>query len=144
LLEGPFTYDNAYQTNPYQNYWQRMTAPWGVAKNLLLNMQTDKVYKRDLVKTVGYVTKDDFGSDGDNIAHIDQGSAATPHYVQANVSVAGISDDTLVDVYATSFFTSAAAKYLTGNTSDWTNVDGNFSSFDTLPRMAKAFWSQDC
>merc|ERR1711939_810332 len=144
LLEGPFTYDNAYQTNPYQNYWQRMTAPWAVAKSLLLNMQTDKVYKRDLLKTVGYVTKDDFGSDGDNIPHIDQGNADAPHYVQANVSVGGISDDTLVDVYATSFFTAAAGKYLTGNTSDWTNADGNFSSFDTLPRMAKAYWSQDC
>jgi hypothetical protein len=58
--------------------------------------------------------------------------------------VGGISDDTLVDVYATSFFTNAAGKYLTGNTSDWTNADGNFSSFDTLPRMARAFWSQDC
>ncbi|KAJ9644361.1 uncharacterized protein PV06_06298 [Exophiala oligosperma] len=154
LLKGPFTIDNAYQTNPYQNYWLRMTAPWSVAKNLLANMQTDKVYKKrgepatangtTIVKTEGYVTHDDFGSDGDNVVHIDQGSAETPHYVQANVSVDGIGDDTLVDVYGTSFFTPAAGKYLTGNTSDWVSADGNFSSFDTLPRMAQQFWSKDC
>ncbi|EXJ92134.1 hypothetical protein A1O3_00684 [Capronia epimyces CBS 606.96] len=149
LLKGPFTIDNAYQTNPYQNYWRRLTAPWSAAKNLLLNLQTDKVYKRavndtSLVRTLGYVTKDDLGSDGDNTVHIDQGNAAMPHYVQANVSVANISDSTLVDVYATSFFTAAAAKYLPGNTSDWIPADGNFSSFDTLPRMAKLYWSKNC
>lgn len=151
LLKGPFTVDNAYQTNPYKNYWLRMTAPWSVAKNLLLNMQTDKVYKRQtstnttLVKIPGYVTKDDFGNDGDNIVHIDQGYSSTPHYVQANVSVANITDDnTLVDVYGTSFFTPAAGKYLQGNTTDWVRADGNFSSFDTLIRMAKLHWSQEC
>ncbi|EXJ93948.1 hypothetical protein A1O1_02341 [Capronia coronata CBS 617.96] len=149
LLQGPFTIDNAYQTNPYENYWMRMTAPWSVAKDLLLNMQTDKVYKRavnetDLTETLGYVTKDDLGTDGDNIVHIPQGSASVPHYVQANVSVANASDSTLVDVYATSFFTAAAGKYLQGNTSDWIRADGNFSSFDTLPRMAQQYWSKDC
>ncbi|KIW68784.1 hypothetical protein PV04_04705 [Phialophora macrospora] len=152
LLKGPFTIDNAYQTNPYTNYWLRMTAPWSSAKNLLLNMQTDKVYKRantpvnatTLVETPGYVTKDDLGNDGDNIAHINQGYSPSSHYVQANVSVSNITDDTLVDVYGTSFFTAAAGKYLTGNTSDWINADGNFSSFDTLPRMASLYWSKDC
>lgn len=150
LLKGLFTIDTAYQVNPYTNYWQRMTAPWGVAKNLLLNMQTDKVYKRaavndtTLTKTLGYVTSDDFGKDGDNVVHIDQGSADAPHYVQANVSVSNISDSTLVDVYATSFFTAAAGRYLQGNTTDWINADGNYSSFDTLPRMAKLYWSKDC
>ncbi|EXJ60410.1 hypothetical protein A1O7_04562 [Cladophialophora yegresii CBS 114405] len=153
LLKGPFTIDNAYQTNPYTNYWLRMTAPWSSAKNLLANMQTDRVYKRaatppvnatTLVVTPGYVTKDDLGNDGDNIAHTNQGYAASPHYVQANVSVSNITDDTLVDVYGTSFFTPAAGKYLTGNTSDWVNADGNFSSFDTLPRMARLYWSKDC
>ncbi|KAK4939746.1 hypothetical protein LTR10_020030 [Elasticomyces elasticus] len=149
LLKGAFTIDTAYEVNPYLNYWQRMTAPWGVAKDLLVNMQTDKVYKRavndtTLVKTLGYVTSDDFGTDGDNVVHIDQGSANVPHYVQANVSTGNISDSTMVDVYATSFFTAAAAKYLSGNTSDWINADGNYSSFDTLPRMAKLYWSKDC
>jgi 2',3'-cyclic-nucleotide 2'-phosphodiesterase (5'-nucleotidase family) len=150
LLKGPFSVDNAYQTNPYTNTWLRMTAPWSVAKNLLLNMQTDKVYKRQAVNattltvTPGCVTKDDFGTDGDNTIHTNQGYVPTPHYVQANVSVSNISDSTMVDVYATSFFTAAAGKYLQGNTSDWTNTDGNFSSYDTLPRMAKLFWSKDC
>lgn len=153
LLKGPFTIDNAYQTNPYQNSWLRMTAPWSVAKNLLRNMQTDRVYKRavndtssNLVKTLGYVTKDDFGTDGDNVVHIDQGNVDVPHYVQANVSVTdnNVSDSTLVDVYATSFFTAAAAKYLEGNTSDWIAADRNFSSFDTLPRVARLYWSKDC
>ncbi|KIW30064.1 uncharacterized protein PV07_05840 [Cladophialophora immunda] len=153
LLKGPFTIDNAYQTNPYTNYWLRMTAPWSSAKNLLSNMQTDKVYKRaplpvnatTLVKTPGYVTKDDLGADGDNIVHINQGYSSAPHYVQANVSVGtNTSDSTLVDVYVTSFFSAAAGKYLSGNTSDWVSTDGNFSSFDTLPRMAQLHWSKDC
>ena len=152
LLKGPFTIDNAYQANPYTNTWLRMTAPWSVAKNLLTNMQTDKVYKRAitpvnataLTTTPGYVTKDDLGTDGDNTLHTNQGYAASPHYVQANVSVSNITDTTLVDVYATSFFTAAAGVYLKGNTSDWIPTDGNYSSFDTLPRMAKLFWSKDC
>lgn len=150
LLKGPFTIDNAYQTNPYTNYWLRMTAPWSVAKDLLLNMQTDKVYKRQtsnnttLPPTPGYVTKDDFGNDGDNIVHTPQGYFNNPHYVQANVSVANITDDTMVDVYGTSFFTPAAGQYLQGNTSDWVRADGNYTSFDTMPRMAKLYWSQDC
>jgi 2',3'-cyclic-nucleotide 2'-phosphodiesterase (5'-nucleotidase family) len=151
LLKGPFTIDNAYQVNPYTNYWQRMTAPWSEAKNLLLNMQTDKVYKRatpvnatTLTVTPGYVTKDDLGSDGDNIVHTNQGYSASPHYVQANVSVSNITDDTLVDVYVTSFFAAAAAKYLPSNTSNWINADGNFSSFDTLPRMASLYWGKNC
>jgi len=161
LLKGRFTIDNAYQANPYQNLWQYMTAPWGVAKNVLMNMQTDRVYKRQesddmqynattgLYETAGYVTEDDFGDDGDNTIHIDQGSASPPHYVAANVSTSNITDDdTLVDVYVTSYFAAAVAQYLDGNTTDWINVTnstgGSFASFDTLPTMAKLFWSKDC
>lgn len=161
LLKGRFTIDNAYQVNPYQNLWQYMTAPWGVAKNILANMQTDRVYKRQasgdeqynattgLWSTAGYVTDDDFGGDGDNTIHFDQGYADTPHYVAANVSTDNITDDnTLVDVYVTSFFAAAAARYLTGNTTNWINVTnstgGGFASFDTLPAMARLFWSKDC
>jgi hypothetical protein len=70
------------------------------------------------------------------------------HYVAANVSVSDISDETLVDVYATSFFTDAVAKYLTGNVTGWVNVTnstgGSFSSFDTVPLYAQLFWDKDC
>lgn len=162
LLEGPFSIEQAYQVNPYQNLWQYMTAPWSVAKNLLLNMQTDSVYKRQLTSdnstyndntglwtTPGYVTTDDFGSGGDNTIHLDQGYYATQHYVQANVSTANITDDsTLVDVYVTSFFADAAAKYLQGNTTGWINVTnstgGGYSSFNTIPTYAQLYWSKDC
>ncbi|GIZ38376.1 hypothetical protein CKM354_000179400 [Cercospora kikuchii] len=162
ILKGPFTLDNAYQSNPYQNGWQYMTAPWRVAKNILANMQTDAVYKRQassgqtvynsttgLWKTPGYYTSDDFGDDGDNTIHFDQGSYSSDHYVAANVSTSNItSDDTLVDVYVTSFFAAAAAKYLTGNTTGWVNVTnstgGVFTSFDTVPAYAKLFWDNDC
>ncbi|KAK5070062.1 hypothetical protein LTR64_001896 [Lithohypha guttulata] len=160
VLKGRFTLDNAYQANPYTNLWQYMSTPWGVAKNLLANMQTDRVYKRQssnstvynsttgLYTTPGYLTKDDFGNDGDNTIHFDQGYFDSGHYVQANVSVANISDSTLVDVYGTSFFTAAAAKYLQGNTTGWINVTnstgGGFTSFDTLPMYARLFWDKNC
>ncbi|CAK1359421.1 unnamed protein product [Cercospora beticola] len=162
ILKGPFTLDNAYQSNPYQNGWQYMTAPWRVAKNILANMQTDAVYKRQassgqtvynsttgLWTTPGYYTSDDLGDDGDNTIHFDQGSYNSDHYVAANVSTLNItSDDTLVDVYVTSFFAAAAAKYLTGNTTGWVNVTnstgGVFTSFDTVPAYAKLFWDKDC
>ncbi|PPJ59306.1 hypothetical protein CBER1_04234 [Cercospora berteroae] len=162
ILKGPFTLDNAYQSNPYQNGWQYMTAPWRVAKNILSNMQSDAVYKRQassgqtvynsttgLWTTPGYYTSDDFGDDGDNTIHFDQGSYNSDHYVAANVSTSDItSDDTLVDVYVTSFFAAAAAKYLTGNTTGWVNVTnstgGVFTSFDTVPAYAKLFWDKDC
>lgn len=162
ILKGPFTLDNAYQANPYQNGWQYMTAPWRVAKNILANMQTDKVYKRQassgqsvynsttgLWETPGYYTTDDFGSDGDNTIHFDQGYYDVGHYVAANVSTSNItSDDTLVDVYVTSYFAAAAAKYLTGNTTNWVNVTnstgGLFTSFNTVPTYAQSFWGKDC
>lgn len=160
VLQGRFTLDNAYQTNPYTNGWYYMGSTYGVAKNLLANMQTDKVYKRQtmnettynsttgLYETPGYLTKDDFGTDGDNTIHYDQGSYDVGHYVAANVSVSNISDSTPVDVYATSYFTAAAAKYLTGNTTDWiavTNSTGGvFTSFATVPLYAQLFWSKDC
>jgi 2',3'-cyclic-nucleotide 2'-phosphodiesterase (5'-nucleotidase family) len=161
VLKGPFTIDNAYQTNPYTNLWQYMTAPWGVAKNLLANMQTDARYRKrqsipattfnsssNLYTTAGYRTTDDFGSDGDNTFHYDQGYYPTPRYVAANVSVSNISDSTLVDVYVTSYFAAAAAAYLPGNTTDWINVlnstGGGFTSFDTIPTYARLFWSKDC
>ncbi|EME44223.1 hypothetical protein DOTSEDRAFT_129759 [Dothistroma septosporum NZE10] len=161
ILKGRFTVDNAYQANPYMNVWQYMTAPWGVAKNVLAKMQTDIVYKRQslpattynnatgLYETAGYVTKDDFGSEGDNTIHYDQGYYGSPHYVAGNVSTANITDDsTLVDVYATSFFTAAAAKYLQGNTTDWINVTnstgGVFTSYATIPRFAELYWSKNC
>lgn len=161
ILKGRFTLDNAYQSNPYQNLWQYMTAPWGVAKDILANMQTDAVYKRasssqsvfnndtGLWETPGYLTTDDFGEDGDNTVHFDQGYFGSDHYVAANVSTANItSDDTLVDVYATSFFTAAAAKYLQGNVTGWVNVTnatgGSFPSFDTVPLYARLFWEKDC
>lgn len=162
VLEGPFTLDNAYQSNPYMNLWQYTTAPWSAAKNLLANMQTDTVYKRQshddgnvynsstgLWTTPGYYTTDDFGTDGDNTLHFNQGYYASPHYVAANVSTSNITDDsTLVDVYVTSFFATAASKYLPANTPAWINVTnstgGGFTSFATVPRYAELFWSKDC
>lgn len=165
VLAGRFTIDNAYQSNPYTNLWQYMTVPWSSAQNLLANMQTDRVYKRQapsngtvcnattgLYRTNGYFTTDDFGApgDGDNTVHMDQGSASVPHYVQANVSTANITNpNTLVDVYVTSFFAAAAAAYLPGNmTNGWINVTnstgGAFTSFDTLPTYAQRFWSKNC
>lgn len=161
VLKGPFTIDNAYQTNPYTNSWQYMTAPWGVAKNILANLQTDPVYKKrdvpdttfnsstGLYKTAGYATRDDFGANGDNTIHYDQGYYSTPHYVAANVSTADITDDnTLIDVYVTSFFATAAQKYLKGNTTGWITVKnstgGGLTSFDIIPLYAKLYWSKDC
>lgn len=156
ILAGRFTIDNAYQANPYTNAWQYMTAPYSVAKNILANMQTDRVYKRQapatnttLVQTPGYTTTDDFGNDGDNTIHTPQGSYDTPHYVAANVSIpSNITDSTLVDVYVTSFFAAAAAAYLKGNTTDWINVlnstGGVFTSFDTIPLYASLRWSKNC
>ncbi|KAK4629618.1 hypothetical protein CLAFUW4_07823 [Fulvia fulva] len=161
LLKGRFTVDNAYQANPYTNGWQYMTAPWSVAKDILANMQTDTVYKRQelpettydnatgLYETAGYVTKDDFGTEGDNTIHYNQGYYSAPHYVAANVSTANITDDsTLVDVYVTTFFAAAAAKYLQGNTTNWVNVTnstgGVFTSYATIPKYAELYWSKDC
>lgn len=162
LLKGRFTIDNAYQTNPYQNVWQYVTVPWRLAKDITANMQTDAVYKRQsqplpanttynattgLYQNLGYVTKDDFGSDGDNTVHYNQGYFNAPHYVAANVSTANITNDnTPVDVYVTSFFASAAAKYLMN--SSWVNVlnetGGNLTSFDTIPKYAQLYWGKNC
>lgn len=161
LLAGPFTIDNAYQVNPYQNLWQYTTVPYSFARDVLLNMQTDPLYKRQtmntttynsttgLYTTAGYVTVDDFGNDGDNTIHINQGFVQTPRYVAANVSTANITDgNTMVDVYVTSFFARAVAKYLPNNMTNWINVTnstgGSFASFDTMPAYARQFWSKNC
>lgn len=178
LLAGRFTIDNAYQVNPYTNGWQYVTTTYKYAKDLLQNMQTDRVYKRQigtttfsstdntttfnattgLYETPGYTTVDDFGSDGDNTLHHDQGSYPVPHYVAANVSIPqDVSDDTPIDVYVTSFFAAAAEKYLGGESNftaggdgGWKNVTVNatseeiLTSFDTIPAYARGFWGMDC
>lgn len=147
LPRGPLTLDIADSVLPYTNTWYRKTVAWSMAKNLLANMNADKVYKKrqlanaGLNKTLGYVTSDDLGRDGDNTKHLPQGYFPIPHYVQGNASLANVTENTLVDVYAASYFTNAASAYLAGNTTDWIPVDGSFSAFDTLPRYASRFWT---
>ncbi|ORY78225.1 Metallo-dependent phosphatase-like protein, partial [Protomyces lactucae-debilis] len=102
LYKGKFGLDNAYQIIPFTNTILRKEVPWGVAKNLLKNMQTDRVYKRQeqIDLSLGYATNDDFGRDGDNPQHIPLPFASSPRYVQSNSSLPeDISDETIVDVY---------------------------------------------
>jgi hypothetical protein len=146
-LKGKFGLDSAYQIVPFTNVILRKEVPWSSAKNLLANMQTDRVYKRQtqIDLSVGYSTNDDFGRDGDNPQHIPLPFASLPRYVQSNSSLpADISDETIVDVYAASFFTNAASAYLQNNLTDWIPAEENFTTLDILPRMARRYWSKDC
>lgn len=147
LLEGQFTLDSAYQVNPFTNLWLYMTVPWASAKGLIGHLQTGLV-KRGLdgqELTDGYVTHDDLGVDGDNTPHTPVGVIRPPPYVQGNASLpADLTDDSLVDVYVTSFFSASAGLYLEGNTTDWTLVEPGFTTFQTLLRMADRYWNTTC
>ncbi|KAK6353598.1 hypothetical protein TWF696_005561 [Orbilia brochopaga] len=109
------------------------------------------ITRRQQVTTQGYVTSDDFGSDGDDTPH-----EAVPHFSTTNDIVAkgGFpadgKDPEVVDVVFYDFIQSyvlvalekAGKKYSKNDVSYY--LPPSYTSNDFLPDYARKFWTKDC
>jgi hypothetical protein len=105
------------------------------------------IIRRQTAVTPGYLTTDDFGSDGDDTPHSKIPSYSQPNYIQGNAS---FPDDgtnpEFVDVIFLDYFASVVVKVLDGLGGTYTIADVNyymekeFTTNSYLPKYAKANW----
>ncbi|XMA08171.1 hypothetical protein WAI453_000962 [Rhynchosporium graminicola] len=105
------------------------------------------ITRRQSVITPGYVTTDDFGSDGDDTPHVKIPNYIQPNYIQGNGSfpVDG-STPAVVDVVFFDYFAATVVKVLNGFGGAYTladvsyYVDKNYNAQNYLPDYAKLKW----
>ncbi|RCH77800.1 hypothetical protein CU098_002585, partial [Rhizopus stolonifer] len=167
IYKGPFSLDNMYQISPFEDkFYAIHDVPLEAAKQVLgkLNGQSDVFKKRSLyytenpitlneqasfVKraqnlTKGYVTKDDFGTDGDDTPHVPYPSYNIPYYVDSDLPSGNGS--TLVDIVYFDFFDSVLRKSLATITGkEWTATltygDPSITSSTMWLSFAQKFWN---
>ncbi|KAK7551518.1 Metallo-dependent phosphatase-like protein [Phyllosticta citricarpa] len=193
LVQGPFTYDDAFIVSPFQNTFKYIPdVPWDQAKTILDAMNAGPYQKRsldlsprdlgfnalslvdqdecidppyvhqglrkrgepnrltrrsDYDPTPGYVTKDDFGEDGDDTPHVNITAYPIPNDVQANASFP--SDGTepdKVDVVYISFIEKYVISALGKVGAKYTSKDAlaylpeSFKSNQVIPKFAELEW----
>ncbi|CZT49261.1 related to Ser/Thr protein phosphatase family protein [Rhynchosporium secalis] len=105
------------------------------------------ITRRQSVTTPGYVTTDDFGSDGDDTPHVKIPNYIQPNYIQGNGSfpVDG-STPAVVDVVFFDYFAATVVKVLNGFGGAYTladvsyYVDEKYNAQNYLPDYAKLKW----
>lgn len=110
-------------------------------------LKTRGIVRRQVVTTPGYVTTDDFGTDGDDTLHTKIPSYTQPNYIQGNASfpVDG-SNPAVVDVVFFDYFAPTVVKVLNGFGGAYTindvayYVDRSYTAQDYLPDYAKLMW----
>ncbi|KAK7511875.1 Metallo-dependent phosphatase-like protein [Phyllosticta citriasiana] len=193
LVQGPFTYDDAFIVSPFENTFKYIPdVPWDLAKTILDAMNAGPYQKRsldlsprdlgfnalslvdqdecidppyvhqglrkrgepnrltrrsDYDPTPGYVTKDDFGQDGDDTPHVNITAYPIPNDVQANASFP--SDGTepdKVDVVYISFIEKYVISALGKVGAKYTPKDAlaylpeSFKSNQVIPKFAELEW----
>lgn len=105
------------------------------------------ITRRQTVVTPGYVTTDDFGSDGDDTPHSLIPSYTQPNYIQGNASFP--EDGTkpeFVDVVFLDYFAKVVVQVLNGMGANYTIddvgyfMDKKFTTNSYLPKYAAANW----
>ncbi|KAI8386932.1 Metallo-dependent phosphatase-like protein [Blakeslea trispora] len=167
IYKGPFTLDNLYQISPFEDrFYAIHDVPLSAAKQLLakLNGQSEVFKKRSLYHTEnpiqfgeqmnfakraqnltrGYVTKDDFGTDGDDTAHVPYVHYDIPFYVDSAVPKGDSS--TLVDLVYFDYFDALLRKSLATITGkEWTaNMsygDPSITSSTMWSSYAQKYWN---
>lgn len=110
-------------------------------------LKTRGISRRQAVVTPGYVTTDDFGSDGDDTPHSVIPSYHQPNYAQGNASFpADGSAPAVVDLIFLDYFASTVVTVLNQmggqyKIADVRNyIDPSFSVQSYLPEYARLFW----
>ncbi|KAG1494835.1 hypothetical protein G6F46_008057 [Rhizopus delemar] len=122
IYQGPFTLSNMYQLSPFEDAFYRIdNVPLSTARKLLpvLNREGE-MKKRSIILsqefhqsfytldssvqlTPGYVTKDDYGTDGDDTLHTPIPYYPAPAFVGSDLPK-DEDDSRLVDIYYLDFF----------------------------------------
>lgn len=109
-------------------------------------LKTRGVLRRQTTVTPGYITTDDFGTDGDDSPHSFIPSYTQPTYIQGNASFPATSVPTSVDIIFTDYLASTVVGVLNqlGGTYTISDVsyyiDKNYSTQNYLPDYAKKYW----
>lgn len=122
----------------------------GMQFNARLNKRRALICRQEIV-TPGYITKDDFGTDGDDTPHSNIPFYRTTNDIMAKGGFpADGSDPTVVDVVFYDFIrgsvitalAKAGVNYTASDVSQY--MPRTFTSNDFLPEYAKKYWSKDC
>ncbi|KAG4417547.1 hypothetical protein IFR04_009277 [Cadophora malorum] len=111
-------------------------------------LKTRGIHRRQTVaSTPGYVTTDDFGTDGDDTPHTKIPSYTQPNYIQGNASFpADGSNPDVVDVVFFDYFASVVVNVLNGFGGAYSMadvayyVDKSYTAQNYLPDYAKLEW----
>lgn len=105
------------------------------------------ITRRQTTVTPGYLTTDDFGSDGDDTPHSLIPSYTSPNYLQGNASFPDNgTNPEFVDVVFLDYFASVVVKVLNGLGANYTiadvgyYMDKSFTTNSYLPKYAAANW----
>lgn len=115
----------------------------GVITGSTSELKTRGIHRRQTVVTPGYVTSDDFGTDGDDTPHSKIPSYSQPNYVQGNASFPtnGTTPE-VVDVVFLDYFASIVVEQLNVLGGNYTiddvdyYMDPSFTTQDYLPEYA--------
>ncbi|KAI6712938.1 calcineurin-like phosphoesterase [Diplocarpon mali] len=108
--------------------------------------RTSGITRRQKTVVPGYVTTDDFGTDGDDTPHSDIPSYTQPNFVQGNGSFPATGNPEVVDVVFLDFFASTLVGVLNSLGGNYTGrdvayyVDKEYTSQNYLPDYAKVEW----
>jgi hypothetical protein len=119
----------------------------GLISESQAELKTRGITRRQTTVAPGYVTTDDFGTDGDDTPHSEIPSYSQPNYAQGNASFPtdGTTPD-VVDVIFLDFFASTVVSVLNTLGGKYTSVDlsyyldPSFTTQDYLPAYAKLAW----
>lgn len=113
-------------------------------------LKTRGIHRRQTTVTPGYLTTDDFGSDGDDTVHSSIPSFVQPNYIQGNGSFpTDGSTPTVVDVVFFDYFASVVVQVLNAMganytvAGDVTNYLGAYSAQNYLPDFAELEWQEN-
>jgi hypothetical protein len=108
-----------------------------------------RLQRRQQTVTPGYVTYDDFGSDGDDTVHSAIPYYKQPSYIQANASMPSSGAPSTVDLVFLDFIESYVITALKKAGANYTSADASYylpESFTTnsyLPAYAKMAWKKN-
>jgi hypothetical protein len=111
------------------------------------DFSTRGITRRQTIVTPGYLTTDDFGTDGDDTVHSKIPSFAQPNYVQGNGSFPTTGTPAVVDVVFLDYFATTVVKVLNALGASYTYaadvsyyLDPSYTTQNYLPDYAKANW----
>ncbi|OAA53434.1 ser/Thr protein phosphatase family [Cordyceps fumosorosea ARSEF 2679] len=149
IPKGPFTHDDNFIVSPFHDVFRYVKdVPYAKAGRLITQLDDGRADKRgELVEVVtpGYVTADDWGTDGDDTNHTAVPSMRHPGYYEARGGFPDGATPEVVDVVFYDFIEEYILYLGGGYNASMVDcyVDCNFTSQDFLLPYARAVWQDN-